>query len=44
MKGYFGDEKKTQETITSSGWLRTGDLGIMDEDGCVYYRSRQKEL
>lgn len=42
--GYFGDEKKTRETISASGWLRTGDLGTMDEDGYIYYRSRQKEL
>jgi fatty-acyl-CoA synthase len=42
--GYYGDEEKTRETITSSGWLRTGDLGVMDEEGCIYYRSRQKEL
>ncbi|CAF4062227.1 unnamed protein product, partial [Rotaria sordida] len=44
MKGYFGDDEKTRETITSSGWLRTGDLGFMDEHGYVYYRSRQKEM
>ena len=42
--GYYGDEEKTRETITSSGWLKTGDLGVMDEDGYVYYRSRLKEL
>ena len=42
--GYYDDEEKTRETITPSGWLRTGDLGTMDEDGCVYYRSREKEL
>lgn len=42
--GYFGEDEKTRETITSSGWLRTGDLGTMDEDGFVYYRSRQKEM
>ncbi|CAF2389865.1 unnamed protein product [Rotaria sp. Silwood2] len=44
MKGYYGDDEKTRETITSSGWLRTGDLGVMDEQGFVYYRSRQKEM
>ena len=42
--GYYGDEEKTRETITSAGWLRTGDLGVMDDEGYVYYRSRQKEL
>lgn len=42
--GYYGDEAKTRETITPSGWLRTGDVGVMDEQGFVYYRTRQKEL
>ena len=42
--GYYGDEEKTRETITSAGWLRTGDLGVMDEQGYIYYRSRQKEM
>ncbi len=42
--GYYGDEEKTRETITPTGWLRTGDLGVMDEEGYVYYRSRQKEM
>ncbi|CAF1129154.1 unnamed protein product [Adineta steineri] len=44
MRGYFGDEEKTRETITPCGWLRTGDIGVMDELGYVYYRSRQKEM
>jgi fatty-acyl-CoA synthase len=44
MIGYYGDPKKTSETITSSGWLRTGDEGKMDEDGYLYYIGRQKEL
>ncbi|CAF0972162.1 unnamed protein product [Adineta steineri] len=44
MKGYYEDEEKTRNTITSSGWLKTGDIGYMDEDGYVYYRTRQKEL
>ncbi|UJR10520.1 hypothetical protein I4U23_014723 [Adineta vaga] len=44
MKGYYGDEEKTRDTITSNGWLRTGDLGTMDDQGYVYYRSRQKEM
>ncbi|CAF4068139.1 unnamed protein product [Rotaria magnacalcarata] len=44
MKGYYRDEEKTRETITSDGWLKTGDLGTMDENGYVYYRSRRKEM
>jgi len=42
--GYYDDEKRTRETITPCGWLKTGDIGIMDEQGYVYYRSRQKEM
>jgi fatty-acyl-CoA synthase len=44
FSGYYGDENKTREAITSTGWLRTGDLGVMDEDGYIYYRTRRKEL
>jgi fatty-acyl-CoA synthase len=44
MVGYYGDPQKTSETITSSGWLRTGDVGKMDEDGYLYYIGRQKEM
>ena len=35
MVGYYGDPQKTSETITPSGWLRTGDEGKMDEDGYI---------
>lgn len=44
MLGYYGDVEKTQETITSSRWLRTGDEGKMDGDGYVYFIGRQKEF
>jgi len=44
MKGYYDDEKKTSEAITPTGWLRTGDVGCMDDQGYIYYRTRQKEM
>jgi fatty-acyl-CoA synthase len=44
MVGYYNDPEKTKEVITSSGWLRTGDEGKMDEDGYMYYIARQKEM
>ncbi|CAF3737705.1 unnamed protein product [Rotaria sordida] len=44
MAGYYGDPDKTQETITPSGWLRTGDQATMDEDGYLYFVGRQKEM
>jgi len=44
MVEYYGDPEKTKETLTSSGWLRTGDDATMDEDGYLYYIGRKKEL
>ncbi len=44
MVGYYNDPEKTKETITPSGWLRTGDEAKMDEDGYLYYVGRQKEF
>ncbi len=44
MMGYFGDEEKTQETLEPDGWLHSGDLAQMDEDGCVYIVDRKKDM
>ena len=43
MRGYWNQPDKTEETI-GSGWLRTGDLGKLDRDGCVTMRGRRSEL
>jgi len=43
MKGYIGNEKATQETFTSDGWLRSGDVGYF-VDGKCYIIDRKKEL
>jgi long-chain acyl-CoA synthetase len=44
MKGYRNDPIKTAETIDADGWLYTGDIGTIDDDGFVQIVDRKKEL
>ncbi|CAH2036718.1 unnamed protein product [Thlaspi arvense] len=44
MKGYFSNEEATSSTLDSEGWLRTGDLCFVDEDGFIFVVDRLKEL
>jgi len=44
MQGYLNNAKATTETITSDGWLRTGDIGKIDTDGYLFITDRLKEL
>lgn len=43
MMGYFNDEEGTLATI-KDGWLHTGDLGTVDEEGYIYLTARSKEI
>ena len=43
MKGYWGQESATAETIRN-GWLFTGDLGYMDEDGYIFLAGRARDF
>ena len=44
MKGYRNDPEKTAETIDDEGWLHTGDIATIDDDGYVRIVDRKKEL
>jgi fatty-acyl-CoA synthase len=44
MKGYDGDPEGTANVIQADGWLRTGDLGVMREDGCLRITGRSRDV
>jgi long-chain acyl-CoA synthetase len=43
MKGYYRNQSATDEAL-QGGWLKTGDLGMFDEDGHLYLKGRSKEI
>ena len=44
MKGYWGQEEKTREAIDPEGWLHTGDIAVMDQDGYAQITGRIKDM
>lgn len=44
MTGYYKNPEETAKTLSPDGWLKTGDLGYLDEDGFVFVTGRIKEL
>lgn len=44
MKGYYNNPEATAEAIDKDGWLHSGDLGVMDEDGNLSITGRHKDM
>lgn len=44
MKGYYKDPAATAAVLSGDGWLRTGDLGFLDEEGYVFVVGRAKDI
>jgi fatty-acyl-CoA synthase len=44
MRGYWNDDERTRETIDAAGWLHSGDLAVMDDEGHVQIVGRIKDM
>ena len=44
MQGYYKNEEATKAVFTEDGWMRTGDLGILDKDGNIFIHGRSKNM
>lgn len=44
MTGYYKNEEATKEALSADGWLNTGDLGLLDQEGFIYIKGRSKNV
>ena len=44
MSGYYKNEEATQAAFTEDGWMRTGDLGLLDKKGNIFIKGRSKNM
>ncbi len=44
VRGYWGDAQATQDLFTADGFVRTGDVGYLDDDGYLFIVDRKKEI
>jgi acyl-CoA synthetase (AMP-forming)/AMP-acid ligase II len=44
MTGYWRDEQKTSQVMAGDGWLKTGDMGYMDDEGYIYLSGRGDDM
>ncbi len=44
MLGYYNDDEANKAVFTEDGWLRTGDLATIDEDGFIFIKGRKKSV
>lgn len=44
MKGYWGDKEKSEECMTADGWMKTGDVGIINDKGYLKIDGRIKDM
>jgi long-chain acyl-CoA synthetase len=44
MSGYYKNEKATREIIDEKGWMHTGDLGLIDNEGNIFIKGRSKTM